>query len=99
MGAVLGGMQSRPTGQSRPTAQSRPSGGGFSRGYIRHLFMAEEMLGPILVSLHNVRHFQRLMLDIRRAVREDNWSGFARTWPQAAPGIPKELLTGGPDAQ
>ena len=58
-------------------------GRAFSRAYIRHLFMAEEMLGPILVSLHNLRHFQRLMLDIRRVIREDDWSGLARRWPEA----------------
>jgi len=63
------------------------SGGGFSRGYLRHLFLAEEMLGPILVSLHNVRHFQRLMVDIRRAVRDDGWSSFAQRWPVAAVGV------------
>ena len=39
------------------------------------------MLGPILVSLHNLRHFQRLMLDIRRAIREDAWSDLERRWP------------------
>lgn len=58
----------------------------FSRGYIRHLFMAGEMLGPILVSLHNLRYFQRLMSDIRRTVRDDDWQGFVRRWPQAAAG-------------
>ena len=60
--------------------------GWFSRGYLRHLFMAEEMLGPILVSLHNLRHFQRLMVDIRAAIREDGWLDFCRRWPVAAPG-------------
>ncbi len=64
-----------------------PDGQPFSRGYIRHLFIAGEMLGPILVSLHNLRHFQRLMLDIRRAIREDAWSDFARRWPVAAAGL------------
>lgn len=53
----------------------------FSRAYLRHLFMADEMLGPILVSLHNIRHFQRLMLDIRRAIRDDSWSLVERNWP------------------
>ena len=38
-----------------------PEGGPFSRAYLRHLFLVDEMLGPILVSLHNLRHFQRLM--------------------------------------
>lgn len=58
-------------------------GGGFSRAYVRHLFMAGEMLGPILVSLHNIRYFQRLMLDIRRAIRDDGWSLLASRWPEA----------------
>ncbi len=59
------------------------SGGGFSRSYLRHLFMAGEMLGPILVSLHNLRHFQRLMLDIRAAIRDNDWSLFSTRWPVA----------------
>lgn len=83
-----------PGGGPGSSGSARSAALPFSRGYIRHLFLAGEMLGPILVSLHNVRHFQRLMLDIRRAVREDNWSGLARDWPQAAAGIPKELLSG-----
>lgn len=32
-----------------------------SRGYLRHLFMAREMLGPILLSIHNLTYYQRLM--------------------------------------
>ena len=48
--------------------------GPFSRSYLRHLFMAGEMLGPMLVSLHNIRHFQRFMLDIRRAIAHNDWS-------------------------
>ncbi len=59
-------------------------GGGFSRAYLRHLFHAGEMLGGILLSLHNLRHFQRLMLDIRAAIRDDAWSAFAQAWPVAA---------------
>jgi queuine tRNA-ribosyltransferase len=47
----------------------------FSRGYLRHLFGVQEMLGPTLVSLHNVRFFQRWMLDIRRAIRDNALSG------------------------
>ncbi|MHC5025935.1 MAG: tRNA guanosine(34) transglycosylase Tgt [Planctomycetota bacterium] len=56
-------------------------GDGFTRAYLRHLFMAGEMLGPILVSLHNIRHFQRLLLDIRAAIHDDSWSLLAREWP------------------
>ncbi len=43
----------------------------FSRGYLRHLFMANEMLGPILLSLHNVAFYQRLMADMRAACLAD----------------------------
>jgi queuine tRNA-ribosyltransferase len=55
--------------------------GGYSRSYLRHLFYADEMLGPILTSIHNIRHFQRLMLDIRHAIAENDWSFIARRWP------------------
>lgn len=54
---------------------------GFSRSYLRHLFMSKEMLGPILVSAHNIRHFQRFMLDIRRAIAENAWPTLAKSWP------------------
>jgi len=56
-------------------------GGGFSRAYLRHLFAAEEMLGPTLVSIHNIRHFQRLMMDIRAAIRDDAWPWLLSSWP------------------
>jgi len=59
------------------------AGGAYSRAYLRHLFQAGEMLGPILVSLHNLRHFQRLMLDIRAAIRDDDWSFLRSRWPVA----------------
>ncbi len=38
-------------------------------------------LGPILATIHNIRHFQRLMLDIRRAIRENAWSLLFEAWP------------------
>lgn len=40
----------------------------FSRGYLRHLFLAKEMLGPILASIHNVAYLQRLTRRIREAI-------------------------------
>jgi queuine tRNA-ribosyltransferase len=58
----------------------------FSRGYIRHLFTADEILGLRLLSLHNVHFLVRLMRDARQAIagggsREsagfDSWS---RDW-------------------
>lgn len=55
----------------------------FSRSYLRHLFMSGEMLGPILVTLHNLRHFQRFMSDIRDAIVTDDWNALAVRWPAA----------------
>jgi len=49
-----------------------------SRGYIRHLFMAGEMLGPILLSIHNLTYYQRLLADARAAIAEDRFEPFLR---------------------
>jgi queuine tRNA-ribosyltransferase len=46
-----------------------------SRGYLRHLFQAGEMLGPILVSIHNVTYYQRLLAEARAAIMEDRFAG------------------------
>ncbi len=58
-----------------------PDGKHFTRGYIRHLFLASEMLGPILVTLHNLRFFQRLMDDLHEAIRSDDWDAFVLKRP------------------
>jgi len=42
----------------------------YSRGYLRHLFMAEELLGLRLLSLHNVRYLIRLAEQMRAAIRK-----------------------------
>jgi queuine tRNA-ribosyltransferase len=55
----------------------------FTRGAIRHFFYAKEMLGPILVSLHNIRFYQRLMSDIRLAIVEGRFEEFRRNDPRA----------------
>jgi queuine tRNA-ribosyltransferase len=39
-----------------------------SRGYLRHLFQSNEMLGPVLVSIHNLTYYQRLMAEAREAI-------------------------------
>lgn len=48
----------------------------FSRAYLRHLFNAKEMLGLILLSLHNVYFFLDLARQIRQAIKEDKFSQF-----------------------
>jgi queuine tRNA-ribosyltransferase len=41
-----------------------------SRAYLHHLFKAGEMLGPMLLTWHNVSHYQRLMAGLRAAIVE-----------------------------
>jgi len=45
----------------------------FSRAYLRHLFMANEMLGPILASVHNLTYVQRLMSEAREAISQGRY--------------------------
>lgn len=41
-----------------------------SRAYLHHLIKAEEMLGPMLLTWHNIRYYQTLMARLRRAILE-----------------------------
>jgi queuine tRNA-ribosyltransferase len=54
----------------------------FSRGYLRHLFLAEELLGLRLLSLHNVRFLIRLATALRAAIRGGNgeFTRWAAEW-------------------
>lgn len=45
-----------------------------SRSYLRHLFLAKEMLGPILLSIHNLTFYQRLMQQARTAICEGRFA-------------------------
>ncbi len=50
-----------------------------SRGYLRHLFMAGEMLGPILLTAHNLTYYQRLMAAARAAIERGDFVAFRAT--------------------
>ena len=41
-----------------------------SRAYLHHLFKAEEMLGPMLLTWHNMQYYQDLMRGLRTAITE-----------------------------
>jgi queuine tRNA-ribosyltransferase len=47
-----------------------------SRAYLRHLFMADEMLGPILLTHHNLMFYQRLLASARDAIVADRFTAF-----------------------
>jgi queuine tRNA-ribosyltransferase len=49
----------------------------FGKGSIRHFFNVGEMLGPILVTIHNLRYYQRLMQDIRFQIEKSTFSIWA----------------------
>lgn len=49
----------------------------YSRAYLNHLFKAGEMLGPILLSWHNLAYYQQLMQGIRTAIEAGNLADFA----------------------
>jgi queuine tRNA-ribosyltransferase len=52
----------------------------FSRSYIRHLFMAKESLGGVLLTLHNLRFFVKLMEDARAHINSGTYSEWASEW-------------------
>ncbi len=54
--------------------------GHFSRSYLRHLFNADEMLGPQLVSLHNVYYFVQFVKTLRQKIREGKLLEFKKNF-------------------
>ncbi len=48
-----------------------------SRAYLRHLFQAREILGPVLATLHNVHWYQELMATLREGLRADRFAATA----------------------
>jgi queuine tRNA-ribosyltransferase len=49
----------------------------FSRAYLHHLQKSEEMLGPILLTWHNLTYYQDLMAGIRGAIEAGRMAEFA----------------------
>ena len=48
----------------------------YSRAYLNHLFRNDEMLGPILLTVHNLTFYHRLMSDARNAIEEGRFESF-----------------------
>ncbi len=55
----------------------------FSRAYLHHLTKAGEMLGPILMTLHNLSFYQRLMDELRQAIEAGRAQDFAAAFAEA----------------
>jgi queuine tRNA-ribosyltransferase len=58
--------------------------------YLHHLFRAEEMLGPMLLTWHNLRYYAALMAGLRQAILDGRLAAHADAlragWDRAAPG-------------
>jgi queuine tRNA-ribosyltransferase len=47
-----------------------------SRAYLHHLFRCQEMLGPILLTWHNLTYYQDLMREMRAAITAGSFADF-----------------------
>jgi queuine tRNA-ribosyltransferase len=52
----------------------------YSRAYLHHLFKADEMLGPMLLTWHNLTFYQRLMQGLRDAIAGNRLDDFAQAF-------------------
>ena len=60
-----------------------------SRAYLHHLFRCEEMLGPMLLTWHNIQYYQDLMTGIRQAIGEGRLAAHSAAVRAAWSGEPK----------
>lgn len=56
-----------------------PASRDYSRAYYNHLFKAQELLGPILLSWHNIAYYQGLMARIRGAIANGTFPKFRQS--------------------
>jgi queuine tRNA-ribosyltransferase len=52
----------------------------YSRGYLRHLFVVDDILGLRLVSIHNIRFLVRLGEQARTHILNGTFAGWSREW-------------------
>jgi len=62
----------RPLDEGCPCPACR----GYSRAYLHHLFRSGEILGPHLLTWHNLGYYQGLMADLRQAIRDRRLAAF-----------------------
>ncbi|MET4806557.1 tRNA guanosine(34) transglycosylase Tgt [Limibacillus sp. MBR-115] len=73
---------SRHQDDPRPLDQdcACPTCGNYARAYLHHLFRNGEMLGPILLTGHNLHYYQSLMAGLRKAIESREILAFADTF-------------------
>lgn len=70
----------RDTDPIEPGCGCHACSNGYSRAYLRHLDRCNEMLAPILGTLHNLWYYQSLMAGMRRAIGEGSFSRFRESF-------------------
>lgn len=50
----------------------------YSRAYLRHLFVAGEMLGPMIATIHNLSFYRWLVKEARHQIQESNFANWKR---------------------
>ena len=50
----------------------------YTKAYLRHMINVGEMMGGMMISLHNITYLNKLMRDIRNAILQDSFSEFAQ---------------------
>jgi len=54
----------------------------YSRAYLHHLIRSDEILGLMLLTWHNIQHYQDLMADMRAAIAEGRLNAFAQAFQE-----------------
>jgi len=60
-----------------------PASGHYSKAYLHHLVRADEILGQVLLSWHNIAFFQALTAAMREAITEGRMEAFRRDFRAA----------------
>ena len=74
-------------------ASACPASRDYSKAYLHHLVKADEILGQVLLSWHNIAFFQALMAAMREAIGQGRFAAFRRDFHSriaAAEGEPAE---------
>ncbi len=57
-----------------------PACQNYSRGYLRHLFAAGEILGPMLVTQHNLQFIYTMMEEVRNAITDGKFTAYKNSF-------------------
>ena len=57
-----------------------PASRDYSKAYLHHLVKADEILGQVLLSWHNLAFFQALMAELRAAISDGRAEAFRRSF-------------------